>query len=1409
MLGDSGDEVGNVGNGVLPHADAASKPSNSVSDVYDGTVANRIGNGDGGDGTVHSPPSYDEAWKLASPDELLSVFQQRLKSAVQLDSIANTSINDLKFMNDEFQFLATTNGVCLDHKFAENLKNDINLMNSKNSIFDKIFKRHKQVQSESNLLNNLKSEVLNYLVDVQTEREYVLQSLNHPNLKTKLSTIDDPYIAPLQIKYLNPLENVALNGAKQLEKSSSSSKGKAGSSTTATASTVKRRGGRRKAATATTAATAEMPAPVKRRGGRRKAASATTATGSTTGRGGARGGRGKKASLASTAISNNAVVGGKRRRKPTTKAEEMLDDADLEHEFAEIFEPPKKRRRRGAAAAAASSAASKPAASASGTGASGRSAGSKISPDADENNVESTEEADDHDITKPKLSLKELKSLERQYDNTYLSIWKDLSRKDSPKAYRLFQQTAQAKSINLRKTAQLAARESRKWQVKTTKAQKDQLTKARRCMREMLNFWKKNEREERNLRLRAEQEALQRAKKEEEEREAKRQARKLNFLINQTELYSHFIGRKIKTSEFEGDMGDKSSATINNGSMSGKVVSEADVDMNLATKDFTNLNFDEDNEETLNKMAAANAQSALLEAKNKAQQFNNGVPRASDGDHDDEKNEGEMNFQNPTSIGDIIVEQPKLLNCTLKEYQRKGLNWLANLYEQGINGILADEMGLGKTVQSISVLAYLAETHDIWGPFLVVTPASTLHNWQQEITKFVPNFNVLPYWGTAKDRKVLRKFWDRKNIIYNRNSPFHVVVTSYQLVVADSAYFQKMKWQYMILDEAQAIKSSQSSRWKSLLSFQCRNRLLLTGTPIQNNMQELWALLHFIMPSLFDSHDEFSEWFSKDIEAHAQSNSKLNEEQLRRLHAILKPFMLRRIKKNVQSELGEKIEIDVYCDLTNRQKKLYRMLRSQINLMDLIENNKRIGNNEEVESLMNVVMQFRKVCNHPDLFERADTKSAFCFGDFPTTESLLREVNESTLELNYNTKNLIKYKLPKTILEDCLLPSFEKSNLNDKERLINKMFNIYQPNNYVHDNDSEMKILKFVNETPGEIEKIVSRNLILNAINKKSYIESTREERNRLYKEVYGTDHKNSLILNNSNDQVPSFLKDLTDDVSKKMYMRVFQQGYFETALAPPIEIICSKENFNVIKDNAFFDNTIRQALLPLDLNTQAELLEHKVSVEDWPKAEMLPVEDSNYMGGGTIRLPSMERFVLESAKLKKLDQMLVDLKKGGHKCLIYFQMTKMMDLMEEYLSYRQYKYIRLDGSSKLSDRRDLVNDWQTNPELFIFLLSTRAGGLGINLTAADTVIFYDSDWNPTIDSQAMDRAHRLGQQRQVTVYRLLVRGTIEERMRDRAKQKEHVQQVVMEGKVDAVNEKEEKEREKKEMALWLLEDDK
>ena len=253
-------------------------------------------------------------------------------------------------------------------------------------------------------------------------------------------------------------------------------------------------------------------------------------------------------------------------------------------------------------------------------------------------------------------------------------------------------------------------------------------------------------------------------------------------------MYSHFIGRKIKTNELEGT----------EASADAEQSEHMNVDLEAAVSNRKNhmheIDFDNEDDDELRAKAVENASNVIAETRAKAKAFDTQTTNEDDGE--------ELNFQNPTSLGDITIEQPKILACTLKEYQLKGLNWLANLYDQGINGILADEMGLGKTVQSISVLAHLAERYNIWGPFLVVTPASTLHNWVNEISKFLPSFKILPYWGNANDRKVLRKFWDRKNLRYSRDAPFHVMVTSYQMVVADVAYLQKMKWQYMILDEA-------------------------------------------------------------------------------------------------------------------------------------------------------------------------------------------------------------------------------------------------------------------------------------------------------------------------------------------------------------------------------------------------------------------------------------------------------------------------------------------------------------------------------------------------------------------------------------------------------------------------------
>ena len=165
-------------------------------------------------------------------------------------------------------------------------------------------------------------------------------------------------------------------------------------------------------------------------------------------------------------------------------------------------------------------------------------------------------------------------------------------------------------------------------------------------------------------------------------------------------------------------------------------------------------------------------------------------------------------------------------------------------------------------------MAHIAEHKNVWGPFLIIVPVSTLYNWQNELEKFCPALRVLPYFGTADERKRLGKYLDPKNLS-NSHLQIHVLITSYNLICnnpKDQAKLMRVKWNYMILDEAQAIKNNMSRRWKSLLQFQARNRLLLTGTPIQNTMAELWALLHFIMPKLFDNHEQFQEWFSKDIE---------------------------------------------------------------------------------------------------------------------------------------------------------------------------------------------------------------------------------------------------------------------------------------------------------------------------------------------------------------------------------------------------------------------------------------------------------------------------------------------------------------------------------------------------------------
>ncbi|KAG6399552.1 hypothetical protein SASPL_141033 [Salvia splendens] len=820
------------------------------------------------------------------------------------------------------------------------------------------------------------------------------------------------------------------------------------------------------------------------------------------------------------------------------------------------------------------------------------------------------------------------------------------------------------------------------------------------------------------------------------------------------------------------------------------------------------------------------------------------------------------------------VQTPEMFKGSLKEYQLKGLQWLVNCYEQGLNGILADEMGLGKTIQAMAFLAHLAEEKNIWGPFLVVAPASVLNNWADEISRFCPDLKTLPYWGGLQERTVLRKNINPKRL-YRREAGFHILITSYQLLVSDEKYFRRVKWQYMVLDEAQAIKSSNSIRWKTLLSFNCRNRLLLTGTPVQNNMAELWALLHFIMPTLFDSHEQFNEWFSKGIESHAEHGGTLNEHQLNRLHAILKPFMLRRVKKDVVSELTGKTEVTVHCKLSSRQQAFYQAIKNKISLAELFDGNRGHLSEKKILNLMNIVIQLRKVfpsfdskmidgwfplappaiqvCNHPELFERNEGSTYFHFGDVPN--SLLPPPFGELEDVFYSGgRSLIAYEIPKLVYQETAGGSKahnSEAGQSLSRESIQKLFNIFSPENISSSSlqkdsgrSGTFEFSRFIDLSPSELSFLATGSFMERLLF--SIMRSDRQHLDEILDLLMESDDGDIQYTNIGKQKVRAVTRMLllSSRSEKKFLRRKLATGpsdspfealimpyqdrllsdiklvhsvysFIPRTRAPPINVRCSDRNFAYKMSQEWHDPWLKRLFTGFarisDCNgpmkpTDSHPLIQEIDAE-LPITQ--PALQLTYKIFGSC--PPMQPFdpakmLTDSGKLQTLDILLKRLRAKNHRVLLFAQMTKMLNILEDYMNYRKYRYLRLDGSSTIMDRRDMVKDFQHRSDIFVFLLSTRAGGLGINLTAADTVIFYESDWNPTLDLQAMDRAHRLGQTKDVsiplfnecflkpllnssgilpisvTVYRLICKETVEEKILQRASQKNTVQQLVMTG---------------------------
>lgn len=369
---------------------------------------------------------------------------------------------------------------------------------------------------------------------------------------------------------------------------------------------------------------------------------------------------------------------------------------------------------------------------------------------------------------------------EKLLDAAMRRNWATIIKRELNRGYRSKQTAEKRRLQDARRLAECCKKEVRNDAARNEREALKSAQGMKRMVREMLTLWKKVDRQNADMKKQAEKAAAEQMKRDEEEREKKRQTQRLNFLLSQTELYTHFMSKKLGLP----------SKCVNHAPSEGKQNSRMRIDDSVL-------------DASLWEEAKALAEDAVERTFNQAQEFDAMVTRTQPTEPETSNGQPSDSLTHPSSMPmRSSVQQPQNFRGTLKSYQLKGLQWLVNLYEQGLNGILADEMGLGKTIQAIAFLGHLAEEKSIWGPYLIIAPASTLHNWDNELKQFYPNLKVLPYWGHCSDRRILRQCFNPRKL-YSYHAPFHVAVTSYQILVQDETYLKKVKWQYLILDEAQ------------------------------------------------------------------------------------------------------------------------------------------------------------------------------------------------------------------------------------------------------------------------------------------------------------------------------------------------------------------------------------------------------------------------------------------------------------------------------------------------------------------------------------------------------------------------------------------------------------------------------
>ncbi|XP_047001627.1 ATP-dependent DNA helicase DDM1-like isoform X1 [Schistocerca americana] len=703
---------------------------------------------------------------------------------------------------------------------------------------------------------------------------------------------------------------------------------------------------------------------------------------------------------------------------------------------------------------------------------------------------------------------------------------------------------------------------------------------------------------------------------------------------------------------------------------------------------------------------------------------------------------------------------------TLSPHQIDGVKWMKVLDDHELSGILADEMGMGKTVQVIAFICLLLE-QNISGPFLIVTPLSVLNNWESEFQRFAPKIPVVKFAGSKDQRMSLYPKLRRKTTVLTTDMT-PVVLTSYDIALREQI-LAKFDWRFIIVDEGHRLKNAKSKLYNTLKFHRSRSRLLLTGTPLQNDINELWALLRFVLPKIFPEENLLEDYLKV---SDFQGNAEMEEDKrsvINKVHQLLLPFILRRVKSGNMLGLPPKKEMVIYVPLTRTQLDLYQ---STLDGSIIKKFNKK--EEEEEEDLYGPRKKRRCTLNKRPFYD-SDTSNSDDDSDPGISEKprvlsktmedkLINECRNSTCEVLLH-RELLRYS--------ALTEAQSKKRKEDYEENPYKGY----PELWYVDIIRRMSAIPLPADQSFEdlpLENIFMRELLFY----RSILESTDTHDNQADDKFRGYPDNvvNSILSQMSQHPVP---EDLVEEGLTACSDSC--DGYVVSVKQPLNSVAAPLCNVptNVTKISSDSEGNSRTLaerygysveLTPLNMGMQLR------KISNHPYLVRMPVSNGCMV--------VTDDLVTSSGKFMVLKALLPRFKQGGHKVLIFSTFKKVLDLLEVLLESLGYSYCRLDGASSLDERTENVNEFCNQENIFAFLISTRAGGLGLNLVAADTVIIFDSDWNPQADLQAQDRCHRIGQKKPVNVYRLVTKGTIDEVIMKTAVAKRKLEKVViLEGK--------------------------